>query len=70
MVGGNAIWNLKIKGNFSPRGDKGTVNSSPITTIAPVIKLLRTCNSVITIPGTRTAKILHVCTVTLENLML
>ena len=51
MVGGESNWNLKIKGSFSLRADTGTVNSSPITTIAPVVKLLRNCNSVITIPG-------------------
>lgn len=52
VVGGSeAGWELRIKGNLTQRADNGLINTSPISTMAPIVRLQHGCNHTIVIPG-------------------
>ena len=48
---GGTLWEIRVKGNFTPRSDNGRINSSPVTVFAPVTKLQRGRTHNITVPG-------------------
>ena len=41
LQGGISEWEVRVKGNFTPRSDNGKINSSPITVFVPITKLQR-----------------------------
>lgn len=49
--GSKAGWELRVKGNLSRRADNGLINTSPISTMAPIVRLQHGCNHTIVIPG-------------------
>ena len=49
--GGSASWEVRVKGNLSPRPDNGRINSSPTTAVSPVFRLRHGATHTITIPG-------------------
>ena len=51
MVAGGQSWELKVKGNLTRRADNGLINTSPITTMSPIVRLQHGCNHTIVIPG-------------------
>ena len=56
---GGGSWEVRVKGDLTPRTD-GRINSSPITTIPPVVRLHRGVPHTITIPGERTTTICYI----------
>ena len=51
LVEGGDNWEVRVKGNLTARPDTGVVNSSPISSMSPIVRLLRGCNHTIVIPG-------------------
>lgn len=51
VFGRDGGWELRVKGNLTARPDNGRINTSPITTILPIVRLQHGCNQTITIPG-------------------
>ena len=51
LVAGGKGWELKVKGNLTPRADNGLINTSPISTMPPIVRLQHGCNHTIVIPG-------------------
>ena len=51
QAGGSAGWEIRVKGDLTPRPDNGKINSSPTTTMSPVVRLRRDATHTITIPG-------------------
>ena len=51
LVEGGGDWEVRVKGNLTARPDTGIVNSSPISSMSPIVRLLRGCNHTIVIPG-------------------
>lgn len=37
--------------NLSPRSDNGLINSSPISNMPPIVRVQRSCNGRIVVPG-------------------
>ena len=52
LVRGGGSWEIRVKGNLSPRSDNGRINSSPTTVVSPVYRLQHGATYTITIPGT------------------
>ncbi len=42
---------MRLKGNLTVRPDTGTINTSPITTATPILRLQHGCNHTFVIPG-------------------
>ena len=40
-----------MKGTLTTRADTGSINSSPVSAISPVVRLLHGCSHTIRIPG-------------------
>ena len=51
VVGRHGYWELRVKGTLTTRTDTGSVNSSPVSAISPVLRLLHGCSHTIRIPG-------------------
>ena len=51
MRSGGSSWEVRVKGNLTQRTDNGLINSSPISTITPIIRLQYGCSQTIVIPG-------------------
>ena len=51
LVAGGRGWELKVKGNLTRRADNGLINTSPISTMPPIVRLQHGCNHTIVIPG-------------------
>lgn len=51
LVAGGGSWQLRVKGTLTTRTDTGSVNSSPVSAISPVVRLLHGCSHTIRIPG-------------------
>ena len=51
LVEGGGSWEVRVKGNLTARPDTGVVNSSPISSMSPIVRLLHGCNHSIVIPG-------------------
>ena len=51
LVRGGDRWEIRVKGNLSPRPDNGRINSSPIPVVSPVYRLQHGATYTITIPG-------------------
>ena len=51
LVAGGGYWELRVKGTLTTRTDTGSVNSSPVSAISPVLRLLHGCSHTIRIPG-------------------
>ena len=51
LVEGGDNWEVRVKGNLTARPDTGIVNSSPISSMSPIVRLLHGCNHTIVIPG-------------------
>ena len=51
LVQGGGGWEVRVKGNLSPRTDSGRINSSPTTAVSPVFRLRHGATHTITIPG-------------------
>ena len=51
LVTGGGGWEVRVKGNLSPRSDNGRINSSPTTAVSPVFRLRHGVTHTITIPG-------------------
>lgn len=49
--GRDPSWEIRVKGNLTRRADNGLINTSPISTMPPVVRLQRYCNHTIEIPG-------------------
>lgn len=43
VYGRDSYWEVRVKGNLSPRPDNGMINSSPVTTITPIVRLQHGC---------------------------
>ena len=50
-VGGNGIWNIFTKVNLTRRSDTNRINSSPVSSTAPIIRINKDCFHVINISG-------------------
>ena len=51
LVQGGGNWEVRVKGDLSPRADNGRINSSPITAVSPIVILRHGVTHTITIPG-------------------
>ena len=51
LVQGRGSWEIRVKGDLSPRADNGRINSSPVTAVPPVLTLRHGATHTITIPG-------------------
>ena len=51
QAGGSAGWEIRVKGDLTPRADNGRINSSPTTAVPPVLTLRHGVTHTITIPG-------------------
>ena len=51
LARGSGSWEIRVKGNLSPRADNGRINSSPTTAVSPVVRLQHGATHTITIPG-------------------
>lgn len=51
MRSGGSSWEVRVKGNLARRTDNGLINTSPISTMAPVVRLQYGCNHMLQIPG-------------------
>ena len=51
VIGGGTGWEVRVKGNFSPRADNGRINTSPTTAISPIVRLRHGVTHTISIPG-------------------
>jgi hypothetical protein len=51
IAGGSASWELRVKGNLTQRSDTGLINTSPISSMPPVVRLQHGCNHTIQIPS-------------------
>ena len=49
--GQDPSWEVRVKGNLTRRADNGLINTSPISTMAPVVRLQYGCNHMLQIPG-------------------
>ena len=47
----NLRWEIRVKGDLTPRPDNGRINSSPTTAVPPVLRLRHGVTHTITIPG-------------------
>ena len=47
---GSGGWDIRVKGVLTPRPD-GRINSSPVTSAMPIVRLQQGCGGVIRIPG-------------------
>ena len=50
IIGANGGWDLRVRGSIARRSD-GIINSSPVTSSSPIIRLQHGCNHTIRIPG-------------------
>ena len=46
-----ASWEVRMYVNLTVRNDTGRLNTSPVTTMIPIVRLKWGCNHTITIPG-------------------
>ena len=51
LVTGGRWWEIRVKGNLTQRADNGLINTSPISTMSPVVRLQYGCNHTLHIPG-------------------
>ena len=51
LVQGGGSWEIRVKGDLTPRPDNGKINTSPTTTMSPVVRLRHGATHNITIPG-------------------
>ena len=50
LVYGGGSWEVTVKGNTARRLD-GTINSSPVTSSTPILRLQHGCDHIYRIPG-------------------
>ena len=50
LVYGGGRWEIRVKGNLAPRSDNGRINSSPVTTSTPIVRLQSGCMHTYRIP--------------------
>ena len=50
-VGADGGWEVRVKGTLETRADTGSVNSSPISAMSPIVHLQQGCYHAIQIPG-------------------
>ena len=50
-VGAHGSWEVRVKGTLTTRADTGSVNSSPISAMSPIVHLQQGCYHEIQIPG-------------------
>ena len=48
---GGGRWEIRVKGDLSPRADNGRINSSPTTAVSPIVRLRHGITHIITLPG-------------------
>ena len=62
LVSGGGSWEVRVKGNLTRRADNGLINTSPISTMPPIVRLQHGCNHTIQIPGKADspAKVTHI----------
>ena len=51
QAGGSAGWEIRVKGDLTPRADNGKINSSPTTAVSPIFRLRHGGTHIINIPG-------------------
>lgn len=51
LASGGGSWDVRVKGNLTRRADNGLINTSPISTMPPIVRLQHGCNHTIQIPG-------------------
>ena len=56
LVSGGGSWEVRVKGDLSPRSDNGRMNSSPTTAVSPVFRLRHGGTHTINIPGKDASK--------------
>ncbi len=56
LVIGGGSWEVRVKGNLTMRQDIGRINTSPITTATPILRLQHGCNHTVTIPGMKSQR--------------
>ena len=61
QVNGSADWEVRVKGDLTPRSDNGRINSSPTTAVPPVLTLRHGATHTITIPGKVSS--IHICVI-------
>ena len=49
--GGSPSWSLWVRFNLAIRPDTGLINSSPVSSIAPIVRIQYNCDITIQIPG-------------------
>ena len=57
VIGAGRRWEVRVKGNLTPREDTGMINTSPITAMLPIVRLQHGCDHTIEIPGMSTVNI-------------
>ena len=50
IVGGRS-WEVRVKGNLTRRADNSRVNTSPVTSVTPIVRLRHGCSHRIVIPN-------------------
>ncbi len=50
VIGADGNWEVRVKANIAVRAD-GRINSSPIVSIEPIIRLQQGCDHEVRIPG-------------------
>ena len=50
LVVGGGNWEVRVKGNLTRRADNSRVNTSPVTTVTPIVRLRHGCSHRIVIP--------------------
>lgn len=48
--GSSGSWAITVRGNLARRSDNGKINSSPVTTTTPIVRVQHGCTHTITIP--------------------
>ena len=51
FIGLTVGWELRVKGNLTRRSDNGLINTSPVSSMLPIIHLQSGCEHIIRIPG-------------------
>ena len=51
QIGGYAWWSLRVRVDLATRSDTGLINTSPQSSISPIVRIQQNCDTTIQIPG-------------------
>ena len=54
MRTGGGSWSVRVRVNLATRPDTGLINTSPASSISPIVRVQLNCDITIQIPGTMT----------------